>query len=75
MSDADLIAAFIEKNGVTRIESGKRTKTGRELYLAVRGLEEPKVLMEDARNIKQRIEMVTDHAGREFYRNAEGEWL
>ena len=32
MTDADLIAAFLAKNNVTKIESGVRSTTDREIY-------------------------------------------
>ena len=34
MSDADLIAAFLAKNNVTKVETGARTMSEREMYRA-----------------------------------------
>jgi hypothetical protein len=37
MTDTDLIAAFLAKNGTTRVETGARAYDERSMYLAVRG--------------------------------------
>jgi len=85
MSDADLIAAFLAKNdGATVIAPDVRTTTPREMFNAVRGQTIDSQRAERAelaaraesfykRDIGDRC--VVDHAGREFWMNAEGEWL
>jgi hypothetical protein len=68
MTEAEQIAAFIARRGVTRVPEGTATLTERQLYRAVRG--EPTT--DDL--IRQR-QVVIDHAGREHVRNGLGEWI
>lgn len=77
MSDSDLIAAFLAKNTVT-VPEGMRTTTPREMHRAVRGESIDSQRMakaEESYSHPVGDRCVVDHAGREFWMNAEGEWL
>ena len=77
MTDSDLIAAYLAKNAPVTVPEGVRTTTPREMHAAVRGdaiaAQRQRAEESYARPVGDR--MVTDHAGREFWHNAEGEWL
>ena len=89
MTDSDLIAAFLAKNADVTVPEGMRTTTPREMFNAVRGQTIDSQRIDAAERDKarrayaqqtyldQRIEdrCVIDHAGREHWMNAEGEWL
>lgn len=66
MASADALKANSNVPGMNF--RGTHTKSSRAGYVAPRAPRQ--VIRED-----NRITIVTDHAGREFYRNAEGEWL
>ncbi len=75
MTPEQQIAEFLTRKGATRIAEGTRALdyTGREWAAKVRG---ETVRREERQNAEdRRVRMVTDHAGREFFMNAEGEWL
>ena len=77
MTDADLIAAFVAKNGTTKIVDGARATTPREMFNAVRGqtIDSQRAHAEASYTRPVGDRCVIDHAGREFWMNAEGEWL
>jgi hypothetical protein len=69
---------------ITHILPGDRALTEREMYLKAHANEREKQEARiehqlrhprPARHRQERITIVTDHCGREFYRNEEGEWL
>jgi hypothetical protein len=51
MAHADLIAAFIAKNGVTRVEAGVRAVSDREIYRAAREGGKALTIAEQARRL------------------------
>lgn len=72
--DAALLAQFLASGKSTKqILPGIRTMSERQIYLANRGITPAKPIDADDKPIVWRI--VTDHAGREFYQNDQGEWL
>ena len=79
MTAEQQIAEFLARKGATKIAAGERALNynRRDWQAAVRGETPPSVERQQRREQeeRERITIVTDHAGREFYRNAEGEWL
>jgi len=79
MTDADLIAAFVAKNGTTKIADGARATTPGEMRRAVNGetIASQRAAREDREDLARFNERrcVIDHAGREFWQNGHGEWL
>lgn len=78
--DAALLAAFLAKGKTAKqIAENTRTMTEREIYLANRGIKPDKSINNgkpiDQDDKPMRVHIVTDHCGREFYRNDKGEWL
>jgi hypothetical protein len=71
--DAALLAAFLSTKKAQQIPAGERTTTERQVWLANRGIK-PATPIETNRNAEI-IRVVTDHLGREFYTNEEGEYL
>jgi hypothetical protein len=99
MTDSNLIADFLARNGATVVPANERATSEREMFNAVRGdsIADQRATVaaqEVARRNRARQEYlaqrtedsqefqhaagnrcVIDHAGREFWMNAEGEWL
>lgn len=75
MTPEQQIAEFMAKKGVTKIPAGQAALnlTGREWAAKVRGESTAREKCEEREQNKIRV--VIDHAGREFYMNSEGEWL
>lgn len=70
--DAALLAEFLAKgNKATQCAPNSRTMTEREIYNANRGIKSAP--SSNSNSIVWRV--ITDHAGREFYQNAQGEYL
>jgi len=66
-ADADMIAAFMAKRGVTKIAAGEAAMTERDMHKAVRSEHRVNAL------INQRHVAAVDHLGREFVVNGLGE--
>jgi len=79
MTDAEQIAEFLAKRGATRVPANQKALnyTRKDWHAAVRGDTPPSEIRQREREHRatSRVRMVTDHAGREFYMNEEGEWL
>lgn len=73
--DAALLAQFLAKKNATQIPTGARTLTERQVYLANRGITpaRPNDTNTNSNSVVWRV--VTDHCGREFYINQDGEYL
>lgn len=69
--DVALLAAFLAKKSATQIPTGARTMTEKEVYLANRGIKPT----DNANSNAVVWRVVTDHCGREFYINRNGEYL
>lgn len=67
-TDAEMIAAFIARKGVTQISVGARNYSERDMYQAVRG--EP-----TEQDLINQRHVVIGNGGREFVRNGLGEWI
>ncbi len=66
MSDAQMIAAFIARKGVTKVCASVRGYSGRDMYNAVRG--EP-----TTQDLINERHLTIGHGGREFWTNGLGE--
>ena len=81
MNDIERMKAeFAQRGGsVTRVEAGVGLHLSRRQWreLARATTQEREAILHPERYEERddRITVVTDHAGREFYKNAEGEWL
>lgn len=75
MTPEQQIAEFLARKGATRVAvgHGSLNLSGREWAAKVRGETTRREQRQEAED--RRIRMVTDHAGREFSMNADGEWL
>lgn len=71
--DAALLAQFLAKKNATQIPMGARTVTERQVYLANRGITPARPNDTNSNSVVWRV--VTDHCGREFYINQNGEYL
>ena len=72
--DAALLAAFLASKKPTQCNPNARTTTERQIYLANRGINPAKPIEPtDSNSVVWRV--VTDHLGREFYINQNGEYL
>ncbi len=67
-----MVAAFIARKGVTRVQEGERTISEKEFWQARR--EDRKVVSEEQRLIDER-HIVVGSDGREHCRNGLGEWI
>lgn len=74
-----MIAEFQKKGGeIKRVPCGKRAMSEREIYLAAHASAEEVRLARVEKAFAQpapQVRVITDHAGREFYLNEQGEWL
>lgn len=69
-----MLAEFAARGGkVTVVPAGTRTMTEKQIYLAQR--DPVATVIPSASKVDNAVRIITDHAGREFYQNAEGEWL
>ena len=64
MTEQDMIAEFIARNGATKVPEGKRAMDNRQMWASITG--------EAPRNTAPRLASV-DHAGRELWVNADNE--
>ena len=78
MTIEEMKAQFAARGGtVTKVAEGERTLKPREMYMRTFANDEKRERYEARKRDRDepRITVVTDHAGREFYRNEAGEWL
>lgn len=71
-----LMADFVARGGeVRRVQPGEGLHLSRRQWRDRLGYEPEVVVREPEPEHDDRITVVTDHAGREFYKNSDGEWL